>query len=76
VSVSVAWFRHCCVLLLACLAIVPLNVGCCHSANSPTNSNSSGGVASANAKSWSLFGSPEPKKVQTPSDFINQPRPQ
>jgi len=74
VTELVAWFRRCYCLLLTCCAVLSLNSGC-HSTDNPSTA---GGVASSKAKpgsSWSLF-PPEPKKVQTPSDFISLPRPQ
>jgi hypothetical protein len=88
VSAPVASYRRCYTLLLVCCAVVLLNVGC----RSTDNTTNSGGVASHNsgwvpsynsegvasskpASSWSLF-APEPKKIQSPSDFIAQPRPQ
>ena len=75
---SAAWFHRCWILLAMCCAVALLNTGCC----STTKSSNPGGVASAKAgspansgSSWNWF-APEPKKVQTPSDFIAQPRPQ
>ncbi len=77
-NASATWFHRCWILLSMCCAVVLLNTGCC----STNKSSNSSGAASAKAgsptnagSSWSLF-APEPKKVQTPSDFIAQPRPQ
>jgi len=70
VIVSTFCFRRCLTLALVCFAIVSLNAGC-HSTNSTPNP---GGTAKTPGSSWSLF-APEPKKIQTPSDFISQPRP-
>ncbi len=65
-------FRHFCSLLLLCFAVLSLNAGCCTTSSKP---NSSGAAASKPDSSWHFF-EPEPKKVQTPGDFIAQPRPQ
>jgi len=72
VSASVVWFRSCRTLMLMCFAAVSLITGC----RSTTNASNSGGAASAKpGTSWNLFApDPEPKKIQTPSDFVGQPR--
>ena len=63
------WLCRGCGLLLCCAAITC--GGGCHSTN---NSSSAGGVSQNQNGSWNPFAT-QPKKVQTPSDFINQPRP-
>jgi len=72
VSASVGWFHRCRTLTLTCFAVVSLSAGCC----STNNSSKPAGAASAKpGSSWNLFApEPEPKKIQTPSDFIAQPR--
>ncbi len=69
-SAFVAWFHRGRSLLLICCAVVVPSAGC-HSTN---NSSSPTGVVSK-PKPGGFFDT-EPKKVQTPSDFINLPRPQ
>jgi hypothetical protein len=65
--------RPCCVLLLSGLAAVLLNTGC-QTANSTPNSGGSAGSSSPGS-AWSMY-PPEPKKVQTPADFISLQRPE
>jgi hypothetical protein len=73
VSVSAAWFRRGISLLLVGFAVASLNTGCCSTNN---NSTPRGATSSkSSGSSWSLF-APEPKKIQTTSDFIGLKRPE
>jgi len=73
VIASIARFRRCCTLMLIGFAVASLIAGC----RSTNDTSNAGGAASSKpGSSWNLFApGPEPKKIQTPSDFVGQPRP-